>query len=65
LFHGKIKLNLTKRRLNDRMAMSQHTKLRTYLEENPKWIGILFSALMLLSQVGTVAAGGAGSTTSP
>lgn len=33
-------------------------KLRSYLEENPKWIGILFAALMLLSQVGTVAASG-------
>jgi hypothetical protein len=38
--------------------MSQETsRLRTYLEENPKWIGILFAAMMLLSQVGTVAAG--------
>jgi len=47
------------------MAMSQHTKLRTYLEENPKWIGILFSALMLLSQVGTVAAQKAASNPGP
>jgi hypothetical protein len=39
-------------------------KLRAYLEENPKWIGILFTALMLLSQVGTVAAAG-GSNTGP
>jgi hypothetical protein len=38
------------------------TELRTYLEENPKWIGVLFAALMLLSQVGTVAAGGGSST---
>lgn len=47
------------------MAMSQTDKLRAYLEENPKWIGILFSALMLLSQVGTVAAGGGGSCPGP
>ena len=47
------------------MAMSQHTKLRTYLEENPKWIGILFSALMLLSQVGTVAANGGSTNIGP
>jgi len=37
--------------------MSQETsRIRTYLEENPKWIGIMFAAMMLLSQVGMVAA---------
>ena len=46
--------------------MSQETsRLRTYLEENPKWIGILFAAMMLLSQVGTVAAGGGFSNPGP
>ena len=46
--------------------MSQETsRLRTYLEENPKWIGILFAAMMLLSQVGTVAAGSGSSTRGP
>lgn len=46
--------------------MSQEsTRFRTYLEENPKWIGILFAAMMLLSQVGTVAAGGATTVTGP
>ena len=46
--------------------MSQETsRLRTYLEENPKWIGILFAAMMLLSQVGTVAANGGTSTAGP
>jgi hypothetical protein len=38
--------------------MSQNeSRVREFLEENPKWIGITFSALLLLSQVGTVAAG--------
>ena len=46
--------------------MSQETsRFRTYLEENPKWIGILFAAMMLLSQVGTVAANGGTSTMGP
>jgi hypothetical protein len=46
--------------------MSQETtRLRTYLEENPKWIGILFAAMMLLSQVGTVAAGSGTTTAGP
>lgn len=40
--------------------MSQHNKFRAFLEENPKWIGITFSALLLLSQAGMVAADGAG-----
>jgi len=41
--------------------MNPNTEIRSYLEENPKWIGILFSALLLLSQAGTVAAGGGAS----
>jgi hypothetical protein len=46
--------------------MSQEsTRLREFLEENPKWIGVMFSALLLLSQVGTVAAGSANSLTGP
>jgi hypothetical protein len=46
--------------------MSQETsRLRTYLEENPKWIGILFAAMMLLSQVGMVAANGGTTTAGP
>jgi hypothetical protein len=46
--------------------MSQESsRLRTYLEENPKWIGILFAAMMLLTQVGTVAANGGTSTVGP
>jgi hypothetical protein len=46
--------------------MSQEsTRLREFLEENPKWIGVMFSALLLLSQVGTVAAGSGNSMTGP
>jgi hypothetical protein len=46
--------------------MSQETsRLRAYLEENPKWIGILFAAMMLLSQVGMVAANNASTHTGP
>jgi hypothetical protein len=40
-------------------------KVRTYLEENPKWIGVLFAALMLLSHVGTVAATGGSTNVGP
>lgn len=35
--------------------------LQAYLEENPRMIGILFTILLALSQVGTAAAGGQGS----
>jgi hypothetical protein len=46
--------------------MSQEpTRLRTFLEENPKWIGVLFTGLMLLTQAGSVAATGATTTTGP
>lgn len=34
------------------------SRLRDFLESNPKWIGILFAALTLLTQVGMAAAGG-------
>lgn len=40
-------------------------KLRAFLEENPKWIGVLFSAMVLLSQVGMVAAGSGTTQTGP
>jgi hypothetical protein len=46
--------------------MSQeNSRFREFLAENPKWIGITFSALLLLSQVGTVAAGSGISKTGP
>lgn len=46
--------------------MSQEpTRLREFLEEHPKWIGVVFSAMMLLSQVGMVAAKAGTSNTGP
>ncbi|WP_436910983.1 DUF7503 family protein [Halosimplex marinum] len=46
--------------------MSQEsTRLREFLEENPKWIGVMFSALLLLSQTGTAAAAHGGTLTGP
>lgn len=45
--------------LKKRVAMSQEqAQLREFLEENPKWIGVLFTAMLLLSQAGTAAAAG-------
>jgi hypothetical protein len=46
--------------------MSQETtRFRRFLESNPKWIGILFAALTLLSQAGMAAAGGGATTGGP
>ncbi|MFB6140193.1 MAG: hypothetical protein ABEJ26_07135 [Halosimplex sp.] len=46
--------------------MSQEqARLRDYLVENPKWIGVLFSAMLLLSQVGSVAAASGTTYTGP
>ncbi|WP_193366297.1 DUF7503 family protein [Halosimplex carlsbadense] len=46
--------------------MSQEsTRLREFLEENPKWIGVMFSALLLLSQAGSAAAANGGTMTGP
>lgn len=36
--------------------MSDHTTLMDYLNEHPKMTGVLFTMLLLLTQVGTVAA---------
>jgi hypothetical protein len=41
--------------------MSDST-MATYLKENPRLMGVLFTMLLLLSQAGTVAAGGAGTS---
>lgn len=41
--------------------MSDST-MATYLKENPRLMGVLFALVLLLSQTGTVAAGGAGMT---
>jgi hypothetical protein len=38
--------------------MSDNT-ISTWLAENPKMTGVLFTMMLLLSQAGTVAAGGA------
>jgi len=46
--------------------MSQdHSQFREFLEENPRWIGVTFTALLLLSQAGTVAATSGVSETGP
>jgi hypothetical protein len=37
--------------------MSDDNAFRTYLAENPKMTGVLFTMMLLLSQAGTVAAG--------
>ena len=37
--------------------MSQND-IRTYLAENPRMIGVLFTMFLLLTQAGNVAAGG-------
>lgn len=39
--------------------------LRTYLAENPRMIGVLFTLTVLLSQAGNVAAGGGYSNFGP
>lgn len=44
---------------------SESSRLREFLESNPKWIGILFSAMLLLSQAGAAAAGTGATTTGP
>lgn len=38
--------------------MSSTNSLKAYLADHPRMIGALFTILMLLSQAGTVAAGG-------
>jgi hypothetical protein len=42
--------------------MSDSTELRTYLTENPRMIGVLFTIMLLLTQAGNSAAA-AGTTT--
>lgn len=39
--------------------------LRTYLAENPRMIGVLFTLTVLLSQAGNVAAGGGSANFGP
>lgn len=43
------------------MSENDNGTVATYLKENPRMMGVLFTMLLLLSQAGTVAAGnGAG-----
>jgi len=48
------------------LAMSQaQDAVRSYLEENPKMIGVLFTILLLLAEAGQVAGAGMSSTAGP
>lgn len=42
-----------------RRTMSESTDLSQIVRNNPKFVGVLFALMVLLSQAGTVAAGGA------
>ncbi|WP_306058770.1 DUF7503 family protein [Natronococcus wangiae] len=41
---------------------SSNGQLRAFLAEHPRLMGVLFTACLLLSQAGTVAAGNGGGT---
>ncbi|MFC7213572.1 hypothetical protein ACFQO4_05675 [Saliphagus sp. GCM10025334] len=41
------------------------TELSDYLKNHPRMLGVLFTAMLLLSQAGTVAAGNNGAYTGP
>jgi hypothetical protein len=45
--------------------MSENSTLRTYLAENPRMIGALFTLVLLLSQAGNAAASVAWTTRGP
>jgi len=40
----------------------QDSNIATYLKENPRLMGVLFTLTLLVSQAGTAAAGGGGMT---
>lgn len=40
-----------------------HDDLKAFMAEHPRMMGVLFTLLLLLTQVGNVAAGQAGGTT--
>lgn len=44
---------------------SNSSSMAAYLAEHPKMIGVLFTMMILLSQAGSVVAGGAGTTVGP
>ncbi|MFW5896018.1 MAG: DUF7503 family protein [archaeon] len=44
---------------------SDNSSMAAYLAEHPKMIGVLFTTMVLLSQAGSVVAGGQGTTVGP
>ena len=44
---------------------STSSSMAAYLAEHPKMVGVLFTMMVLLSQAGSVVAGGQGSTVGP
>lgn len=42
--------------------MSDNNAVRSYLAENPKMTGVLFTIMLLLTQAGTVMAGNVGAS---
>lgn len=46
-------------------VMSDNDELQTYLQSHPKTLSALFGLMVLLSQVGTAAAGNAGGWAGP
>jgi hypothetical protein len=47
------------------MSEDDSGTVATYLKENPRMMGVLFTMLLLLSQAGTVAAGNSGAISGP
>ncbi|WP_248896523.1 DUF7503 family protein [Haloplanus halobius] len=47
------------------MSESDSGTVATYLKNNPRMMGVLFTMLLLLSQAGTVAAGNSGAISGP
>lgn len=45
--------------------MSKDNKLKAYLEENPRMMGVAFTIALLLSQAGNAAAAAAGTCGGP
>jgi len=45
------------------MSNQDNSKIATFLKDHPRFIGVLFAAMVLLSQAGTVIAGENSGTT--
>ena len=43
----------------------ENSDIKAWIAKHPRMMGVLFVLMMLLSQVGTVAAGNAGTTVGP